>query len=46
MKGFHVKSVLDYVASGVYKKQPSLQRFIRERADHLREQDVVVDIWK
>jgi len=45
-KGFHVQSVLDYVASGAYQKQPSLQRFIRERADHLREQGVVVDIWK
>lgn len=46
MKGFHVQSVLDYVASGAYKKQPELQRFIRERADHLREQGVAVDIWK
>lgn len=46
LKGFHVQSVLDYVASGAYKKQPELQRFIRERADHLREQGVAVDIWK
>jgi thioredoxin-related protein len=46
MKGFHVQSVLDYVVSGAYKKQPELQRFIRERADHLREQGVVVDIWE
>jgi hypothetical protein len=45
-KGFHVQSVLDYVASGAYKKQPELQRFIRERADHLREQGIVVDIWE
>ncbi|MBI5783653.1 MAG: thioredoxin fold domain-containing protein [Gammaproteobacteria bacterium] len=46
MKGFHVQSVLEYVASGAYRHQPELQRFIRERADHLREQGVVVDIWK
>lgn len=46
MKGFHVQSVLDYVASGAYKKQPSLQRFIRERADAMRDRGVVVDIWK
>ncbi|MGA9032956.1 MAG: thioredoxin fold domain-containing protein [Sulfuricaulis sp.] len=46
MKGFHVQSVLDYVASGAYKRQPSLQRFIRERADAMRERGVVVDIWK
>ncbi len=46
MKGFHVQSVLDYVASGAYKNQPSLQRFIRERADSMRERGVVVDIWR
>lgn len=46
MKGFHVQSVLDYVASGAYKKQPELQRYIRERADHLREQGVTVDLWQ
>ncbi|MDH3514424.1 MAG: thioredoxin fold domain-containing protein [Gammaproteobacteria bacterium] len=45
LKGFHVQSVLDYAASGAYKTQPSLQRFIQTRADHLREQGVVVDIW-
>ena len=38
LKAFHVQSVLDYVASGAYKHQPSLQRFIQERADRLREQ--------
>ncbi|MCR4300005.1 MAG: thioredoxin fold domain-containing protein [Sulfuricaulis sp.] len=45
LKGFHVQSVLDYVASGAYKTQSSLQRYIAARADHLREQGVVVDIW-
>jgi thioredoxin-related protein len=45
LKGFHVQSVLDYVASGAYKTQTSLQRYIQARADHLREQGVVVDIW-
>lgn len=45
LKSFHVQSVLDYVASGAYRSQPSLQRFIRERADHLREQGITVDLW-
>ena len=45
LKEFHIQSVLDYVASGAYRRQPNLQRFIRERADRLREQGVVVDIW-
>jgi len=46
MKKFHFQSVLDYVASGAYKKQTSLQRYIRSRADDIREHGVVVDIWK
>jgi thioredoxin-related protein len=46
LKGFHVQSVLDYVASGAYKTQPELQRFIRERADRLREQGVAIDLWE
>jgi thioredoxin-related protein len=46
VKNFHFQSVLDYVSSGAYKKQPSLQRFIRGRADALRERGVAVDIWK
>lgn len=46
MKRFHFQSALDYVASGAYKKQPSLQRSIRARADAMREQGITVDIWK
>ena len=46
LKGFHVQSVLDYVASGAYKTQPELQRFIRSRADRLREQGVTIDLWE
>jgi thioredoxin-related protein len=46
LKSFHFQSVLDYVASGAYKNQPNLQRFIRARADALRERGVAVDIWK
>ncbi len=46
MKGFHVQSVLGYVASGAYREQPNLQRFIRERADRIREQGTTVNIWK
>lgn len=46
LKAFHVQSVLDYVASGAYRKEPSFQRYIRQRADHLREQGIVVDLWQ
>ncbi|MDH5649332.1 MAG: thioredoxin fold domain-containing protein [Gammaproteobacteria bacterium] len=46
LKGYHTQSILDYVASGAYKTQPNLQRFIQERADALIEQGKEVDIWK
>jgi thioredoxin-related protein len=46
LKSFHVQSVMDYVASGAYKREPSFQRFIQARADHLREQGVLVDLWE
>ena len=46
LKGFHVQSVMDYVASGAYKEQPSFQRYIQARADRLREAGANVDLWK
>jgi len=46
LRAFHVQSVLDYVASGAYRHQPNLQRFIQERADHLRERGVKVDLME
>jgi thioredoxin-related protein len=45
-KSFHVQSILDYVASGAYKQEPSFQRFIQARADRLREQGIAIDLWK
>ena len=46
LKAFHTQSVMDYVASGAYKKQSNFQRYIDERADHLREQGIDVDLMK
>ena len=46
LKSFHVQSVMDYVASNAYKEQPNFQRYIDERAEHLREQGVVIDLME
>ena len=46
LKAFHVQSVLDYVASGAYRTQPNLQRFIGARAERLLEHGVTVDLWE
>jgi thioredoxin-related protein len=44
-KVFHTQGILDYVLSGAYEKQPSFQRYLTDRADHIREQGKDVDIW-
>ena len=46
LKAFHTHSVMDYVASGAYKKQPNFQRYIDARADELRAQGIEVDLMK
>ena len=46
LRPFHTQSVLEYVASGVYKTQPEFQRFVQDKADHMREQGIEVDLWR
>lgn len=46
LKSYHMQSIFDYVASGAYKTQPNLQRYISQRADTITEQGGKVDIWK
>jgi thioredoxin-related protein len=46
LKPFHVASVLDYVASGAYRREPSFQRFIQKRAEAIRAAGGTVDLWK
>ncbi len=46
LRPFHTQSVLEYVASGKYKSMPEFQRFVQERADHMREQGIEVDLWQ
>lgn len=46
LKAFHTQSVLDYVSSGAYREQPSLQRFIEARAEALRAKGVTIDLMK
>jgi thioredoxin-related protein len=45
-KRFHTASILDYCLSGAYLQQPSFQRFLSARAEHIREQGRDVDIWQ
>lgn len=45
-KVFHTQGILDYVASGAYKTEPSFQRYLSARAEAIREQGQDVDIWR
>ncbi|MBE9567437.1 MAG: thioredoxin fold domain-containing protein [Proteobacteria bacterium] len=44
LKAFHTQSAMDYVSSDAYKAQSNFQRYIDERADHLREQGIDVNL--
>jgi len=44
LRACHIQSVMDYVYSEAYRKQPNFQRYIDDRAHQLREQGIQVDI--
>lgn len=45
-KRFHTASIFDYLLSGAFREQPSFQRYLSTRAEHIREQGEDVDIWR
>ena len=36
LRSFHTEAVLEYVAQGIYKREPNFQRYIEERGDIIR----------
>jgi thioredoxin-related protein len=42
---FHVAGSLEYVSSGAYRSEPSLQRFLQARAERMRREGAAVDLW-
>ena len=36
LRSFHTEAVLEYVADGIYQKEPNFQRYIEERGDLIR----------
>ena len=45
LKTFHFQSVYAYVLEQAYIDEPSFQRYISARAEHLREAGYDTDIW-
>lgn len=46
LKAFHIQSVMDYVSSSAYRRQPSFQRYIDERAEALREKGIEINLME
>jgi thioredoxin-related protein len=46
LKAFHIQAALEYVASGSYLDEPNFQRYVQRRAEHLREQGIIVDLMQ
>ncbi len=46
IKAFHMQSIMDYVISGDWREVENFQRWLQERADHLREQGVDIDLMQ
>ena len=44
LQAFHLASGLDYVASGAYRRQPSFQRYVQQRAERIRAAGGKVDL--
>ena len=40
LKAFHIQTAMDYVLSEAFKRQSHFQRYVEQRADHLREQGI------
>lgn len=43
---FHTLGMFDYTVSGAYQKEPSFQRFLSAKAEHIRESGRDVNIWR
>lgn len=43
---FHTLGMLTYTSTGEYRKEPSFQRYLSARAEHIREAGLDVNIWR
>lgn len=43
---FHTMGMFDYVSSGAFRDEPSFQRYLSARTEHIRESGRDVNIWR
>ena len=46
VRPFHFTSSFEYVASGAYRKEPEFQRFLQNKAEHMKEGGENLELWK
>lgn len=46
LRPFHLAATFDYVATQAYRREPSFQRYLQTRAEHIRAQGKSVDLWE
>ncbi|MCX7147225.1 MAG: thioredoxin fold domain-containing protein [Sulfuritalea sp.] len=46
VRPFHFTSSFEYVASGAYRKEPEFQRFLQNKAEHMKESGEKLELWK
>ena len=46
LRPFHFTSSFEYVASGAYKTEPEFQRFLQNKAEHMKQAGEKLEMWK
>jgi thioredoxin-related protein len=46
VRPFHFTSSFEYVASGAYRKEPEFQRFLQNKAEHMKDAGEKLELWK
>jgi thioredoxin-related protein len=46
VRPFHFTSSFEYVASGAYRNEPEFQRFLQNKAEHMKQSGEKLELWK
>ncbi|MDK9701740.1 MAG: thioredoxin fold domain-containing protein [Sulfuritalea sp.] len=46
LRPFHLASSFEYVGSGAYRKEPEFQRFLQNKAEHMKAGGEKLELWK
>ena len=46
LRPFHFAGSFEYVGSGAYRKEPEFQRFLQNKAEHMKESGEKLELWK